>query len=1254
MNKHDGKTGPCSSIVARSMGLLGLCLVGFLLSIPLSLAQTGQGTVTGTVTDLSQAIVPKADVTLTNKATGVATKGQSSDVGIYYFGAVPIGDYIIVVAKQGFEEWAGTFTLSVGQNAVINPTLKVGSATTVTEVSAAAAPIETQSGAVADIKDSNQIRDLPLNGRQIGGLFDLTAGVESGSGGARVNGMKVGSLDINMDGVTMVDRFGGGMVRVQPGIETIQEFRIETVGSDAKFDQPSTVIMASRSGSNILHGAGYEYLRDNTVIGATRLRTDPIGPNFQLPELIRNEFGGYLSGPVYIPHVYNGKDKSFWFFDYEGLRNRGRASPLFETVPTAANWQGDMSNLVNVNIPCSGSNCPLGYSPIIIYDPTTTNPTTFQRTPFPGNIIPGPLEQTAAVLKSLTALPSNTTNPYVGPNFTSTYPNVQTINNYTAKWDQNLTDKDRLSVRYTKSMQTSAVEGGYYANPLNSASGMGSSARGYPDTNVGVNYNRSISANWLNELLVGVLRDPNHYGTLADFTNWPAKLGVPNPFGVTGWPTMYSSEASGAYFGWDSDNSHLQHLSSETIEDNVTWTHSKHTMQFGFRGRKEQNYVAELQQAQGSHNWGPAYTTLFDQPDLTTFPDTGSGFAELLLGLPNYLSNQYNRGYFYFHQTEVGLYFQDKIKLTPRLTLNLGLRWDKWTPYTEARNRLTEPYDPAGFAFGVANQPFEVITTGSHDINSLGTPSAVVTSWANDGLKYATADSVNYPSNLFRSINHDFAPRLGVAYQLNHNTVVRGSYGIYYVSMPLALLLQSTRNNPPLNLRFQNNPYINPNVPGGQNGPYFGLYPNMVVPAPSDYLPTATVNINSPQNTLSPYGNGGTTWDGPNWNDERQQTWNLTVEHQLPKQTGLRLSYIGTWGGDLEQQYAVDDQEPKYNYAVRTGLLPPSPASLLAPVPQWSLYGINHTGYSRDNSFQAEVHRTFAQGVSFQVFYTFVRGLTTTDPSGFNDGNTSVGGGNGNGHLGAGGGATVPEYYEILGEPTLSYQQRLKLTYTNNVSIPPHHVGFNGIYDLPFGKGKSFGRNISTPLNYLVGGWQLATIGIWNSGLWMGVNPGLVQTSSPRIAAGQRATFNISGSNDNYRQWFAGNFNTANATNVKGTLASPVVRQAGPNCSGAYVGQLAVTLASGTCYNAPFGGFYNPDPRNNLIGPGAWNDDLSLYKHLKIGERLDVRFAADFFNAFNHPNDPPPSTSSGLQDISQQSQDLNSPRVIQLSLRLEF
>lgn len=1249
------------------MGLFGLCLVGILLSVCLSWAQTGQGTVTGTVTDLSKAAVPNADVTLTNTATGVVTKGQTSNVGIYYFGSVPIGSYTITVSKKGFEQYVGTFTLSVGQNAVVNPTLHVGSTTTVVEVNGAATQLETQSGAVADVKESDQIRDLPLNGRQVGLLFDLTPGVESGSGGARVNGMKVGSLDINLDGATMVDRFGGGMTRVQPGIETIQEFRVETVGSDASFDQPATVIMATRSGTNQLHGAGYEYLRDNTVLGETRLRTDPVGSAFQLPELIRNEFGGYVSGPVYIPHLYDGRNKSFWLFDDEGLRNRARSQVLQPWVPTAAMWQGDLSNLVDVNRPCSvGASCPQGFTPIVVYNPTTTCPSTginsqnapctpFQRTPFANNAIPGPYEQTATVLQSLTALPSNGNNPLIAPNFTSTYPAITSNESYTAKWDQNISDKDRLSVRYTRSTSNAVIEGGYYANPSNTQlNTMGTSADNFQTTNVSVNYNRTISPSWLNELLVGVLRQPNHYGTLGDFVNWDAKLGTPNPFGVSGWPTMYTSEASGSYFGWDSDNNHEQHLTSESIEDNVTWTRGKHTFQFGFRGRREQNYVEELQQTQGSHGWGPAYTTLFDQPDLAPFPDTGSGFAELLLGLPNYLSNQYNRGFFYFQQSQVASYFQDKIKVSPRLTLSLGLRWDRWTPYDEARNRLVEPYNP--------ESAFEVITPGSHNINSLGTPPSVIAAWAADGLSYNTANAVGYPSALFRSVNHDFAPRLGVAYEINNKTVVRGSYGIYYVGMPLSLILQSTRTNPPLNLRFQNNPYINPNVPGGVNGPYFNLYPDIVAPAPTDYLPTATVNINSVQNTLSPYTNGATYWDGQNWNDEREQTWNITVERELPKHTDMRLSYIGTWGGNLEQQYGIDDQEPLFNYATRTGLLPPANTALLRPVPQWSLLGINHTGYSRDNSFQAELHRTFSGGVSFQAFYTYTRQLTTTDPGGFSDGNTTVNGGGGTGNRGGSGGATVPENLEILGEPSLTYQQRLKLTYFNSTSIPPHHFTLNGIYDLPFGKGKYFARNASTPLNYLIGGWQIATIYVWNSGLWMGASSSLVQPGSIRIASNKRATLNLSGSTDTYRQWFAGDFSSSTATNVKGNLVSGVARLGGPGCpntsDAGYNGYLGVNLADGTCYNAPFSGFYNPAPRDNIIGPGAWNDDLSIYKHFKIGEKVDLRFSADFFNLTNHPNDVPPNPTTGLQDISQQSTSenggLNDPRQIQLSLRLQF
>ena len=1249
MTKHTGETALRKSRarIGRLGWVLGSCLLATLLTVPASVAQTGKGTVTGTVTDLSQAIVPMADVTLTNIATGVTLKGQSSDVGIYYFGAVPIGSYKITVNKQGFEEWLGTFNLDVGQNAVVNPTLTVGSTKVVVEVNAAAAPIETQSGAVGDLKESAQIRDLPLNGRQIGNLFDLTAGVESGAGGARVNGMKVGALDINLDGATLVNRFGGGIVSVQPGIETVQEFTIQTVGSDARYDQPSTVIMATRSGTNQIHGAGYEYLRDNTVVGATRLRTDPVGSAFHLPELIRNEFGGYLSGPVYIPHLYNGKNKSFWFFDYEALRSNQRYSSFATppVVPTAAMWNGDLSNAFD----------PSTNRPLTIYDPTTTNPVTFARTPFTNNQIPGPMSPTAMELKSLTALPTNNNNPYVAGNFNGTFPDIQSNGSPTIKWDQNISDKDRLSVRYTRASETATIEGGYFAAPITD-NGMGTSVRNYQTTNVAVNYNRTISPNWLNELLVGVLREPNHSGTVGDFINWDSKLDTPNPFGVPGWPTMYTFDSGGNFYGeWDSDNNKQQHLSSETIEDNVTWTHSKHTIQFGFRGRKEQNNIEELQQAQGQHEWDPAYTTLFSPVTNGPVPDSGSGFAELLLGLPDYLSNQYNRGFFYFRQTEVGLYGTDKIKVSSRLTLNLGLRWDYFTPYTEARNRMVLPYAP--------DQQFAMMTPGNIPMTSLGAPASALAAWSAIGLTWVTAASQGYPSDLFSPIHHDFGPRLGAAYQLNHNTVIRGSYGVYYVPEPLNLLLQSMRTNPPINLRYVTNPYLYTNVPGGASGPHFGQYPYIVAPAASDYLPPVTVNTVSgaPPPTEN---NGVTYWDAKNWNDSRDQTWNLTLEHELPGHTGMRLSYIGTYGGNLLQNYAVNDSEPNYSYAVRTGLIPPGDSnqtrlsSTGSPgVINWGVIANNHTGYSRDHSFQAEIHRTFANGVSFQAFYTFTRQLNTDDPAGSGLSSTSVNGGSGAGHLGGSGGEPVPEYFEILGEPNLSYAQREKLIYFNSTTIPPNNVTFNGIYDLPFGKGKYFGRNASTALNYLIGGWQVATIGVWHSGLWMGVNSGLVQTGSVRIPGSQRAKVLLpsSVSSDNYRQWFAG-ITPGGATAVSGSLATPMVREAGPDCEGNYLGKLAVQLpvaneaANGgqTCYDAPFGGFYNPAPRNNIIGPGAWNDDLSIYKHFKIGERFDMRFAADFFNSLNHPNDPAPDPSSGLQDISHEDTTLSSPRVVQL------
>jgi len=536
-------------------------------------------------------------------------------------------------------------------------------------------------------------------------------------------------------------------------------------------------------------------------------------------------------------------------------------------------------------------------------------------------------------------------------------------------------------------------------------------------------------------------------------------------------------------------------------------------------------------------------------------------------------------------------------------------------------------------------------------MTSLGAPASALAAWAAVGLTWQTAASAGYPSSLFNPIRHDFGPRLGVAYQLNHNTVVRGSYGIYYVPEPLNLLLQSMRNNPPINLAYQNQIYTNPNVTGGASGAYFGLYPYVTSPAANDYMPPAVVNVAS--GSANPENNTITTWDAKNWNDSRDQTWNLTVEHELPMHTGLRLSYIGAYGGNLLQEYAINDPEPNYNYASHTGLLPPGDTNKLRGVVQWGGFGDNHTGYSRSHAFQAELHRNFASGLSYQLFYTFTRQLTTTDPAGSSLVSTSINGGAGSGKLGGSGGSNVPESFEIKGEPSLTYAQRLRLTYFNSTTIPPHHLGFNTVYELPFGKGKYFARNSSTALNYLIGGWQVATIGVWNSGLWMGLTSSLVQPGNVRIPANKRAMLNY-GSKDRQVQWFAGVINPASATNVQGTLVAAVARQAGPNCAGSFNGQLAVTLANGNCYSAPFSSMYNPAPRNNIIGPGAWNDDFSLYKHFKIGEKVDMRFSADAFNFTNHPNNNPPNPTTGLQDLALQNTALNTPRQIQLSLRLAF
>jgi hypothetical protein len=393
-------------------------------------------------------------------------------------------------------------------------------------------------------------------------------------------------------------------------------------------------------------------------------------------------------------------------------------------------------------------------------------------------------------------------------------------------------------------------------------------------------------------------------------------------------------------------------------------------------------------------------------------------------------------------------------------------------------------------------------------------------------------------------------------------------------------------------------------------------------------------------------------WDVRDWRDNRMQSWHFTLERELMRETALRLSYIGTHGRDFEQKFFINAQEAQYNYQLRTGLIAPTSGVLADQArrqnPNWNPRPTNHTGFSNSQSLQAEVERRYSNGLAFQWFYTFSRSLTTNDTGGFTSGGGSI-------NATGGGTYGVPENIQLLGNPNLTYDERLRLGYYNSANVPAHRIRWNGIYDLPFGRGKKYGGNASGALNQLVGGWQLATIGTWNSGFWSSVSSANYLFGDPTLEANERLELTFGGRRQ--RTFFRGNFNPTLASDVDqaalerlvpANLADRVLRPINPVRNDNTV---PMVLADGTVRNTSITDTVSWNSKNFFRGAGAWNADISVFKHFYINEDINLRFTADFFNAFNAPMDVNPNATTGLQDLSVQA---NEPRIIQFSLRLNW
>ncbi|MCU1258279.1 MAG: hypothetical protein JWO80_1164 [Bryobacterales bacterium] len=1203
-------------------------------ALPLG-AQTGLGIVTGTVRDASGSAIPKAAVALTNTATGGTRKVASNDSGVYYLGSLQVGPYRLTINAAGFSPWERDFQIEAGQTVTLDASVSIGNVESRVEITAAAAEIATEGSQLSDVKTAKVIHDLPLNGRRISNLFTLTPGVEGGQntqGGdnPRTNGMMVGSTEMLLDGMSYVDRFGGGISRVQPGLDTIQEYRIETAGSGAAFDRPATIQLVTRSGTNQFHGGLFETFRNNYSGLVARATQDGNTP----AKLIRNEFGGFVGGPIV-------KNKAFFFYDQEHLRQRSQVFAQ-TAVPTDAMWNGDFSNAVDT----SGSK-------IIIYNPFSTD-AKGNRTPFPGNVIPQNLlnQQVLKGFRSVSPAPQGpnaSANPWISENFQTYYPQITDTNSYTGKFDEILTSKDNLSVRYTQSKFNFLQPGGQYGFPpqgVTNATGTG--ARVSSVYNIVTHFTHVFTPTLLNDLQLGVQRSENRQGTNSDSTNWSSILGLPNPFGATGWPTVYTDAYNMFYGGgWDSDNRKAQNMTHYQIDDNVTFTKGRHTLKFGFKGRLERNNVVELQQAQGSHSFDSAWTGLYEAAGNQVTPFTGSGLASLELGLPAYLSNQFNRGYFYFQQKEVGLYADDTWRLSPKLTLSLGLRYEFWTPYREKYDRLVN-IDLKS----LSPTSMQVVLPDDRTLNSIpGLPKEVIQSWAARGLTAVSANSIGFPSALTPNVWNDIAPHLALAYRASDKWVIRGGYGTFYWPMPLSQILQSARVNAPLNLRYQNSV----DDAQGTNA----SYALTSVPAKTDMLGSngaATVSAASVSSSAQSF----LAADVNKWSDNRSQQWTFSVERALMANTIFKLAYTGNHGSNLQQNWDVNAPLSKYNYQAQNRTAAPTFAYSRQLDPNWNLTGadgvLRHNGYSNSNSIQASIERRFSSGLSFQMFYAFTRSLTTNDSGGFSFG--GAGGFNasssGNGSQGGGTSGSVPANSEILGNPNLSDSQRLRLLYTNSSQVPPQRVTWNGIYELPVGKGKKYLGNSGRLLDAVAGGWQLGFIGTWQGGFWMGVNSGEYLNGDPTLSPDQRVNLTIFGQNQ--KLWFAGDFDPTQASNVNAAALQKIVpvnrgsrslRPLGPN----FDNRLPQTLADGTVIQTSITDNVNSNSRNFMLGPSSWNQDLSVFKYIRFTESLRLRMSGDFFNAFNHPTLNNPNATTGLINLSSQA---NTPRIIQIGARLEF
>jgi hypothetical protein len=1209
--------------------------------------QTGTGNIQGTVRDSSGAAVPAAKVRIVHSQTSRQFDTVTNGVGFYLFPSIQTGNYKLSAEAPGMQTWEGELLLQVGQTAVVEPVMKVGATATEITVAGDVTPLVTVTSAtLGNVVERARIEQLPLNGRFFQTLVQKTTpGLEGAPSSPRVYGLRSTSMEFLQDGAVLTNRDTGELSGRPPGIDTIDEFRVETSNSSAQMNRPATTIVTTRSGSNQIHGAIFETHR-NSAIGVARRRQDYYD---KPPHLVRNEFGASLGAPVFLPKLYNGRNRTFFFFAYEAYRNLSNTTTSTR-MPTLAMQQGDFSGLIDG----AGRRMTL-------YDPWTTDSRTWQRLPFPNNIIPitrqSPL---AKYLYSVTPAPTHPDrNPLVSANYFGPAVSNRLDHTETARIDHRLSERDQLFGRFTHGNRWAKSRSGANGSPTLLDEAANVTFRPIRDDSAVVSWTHNFSPAFFSETLATGSNEDLFIYVGSDNINHADRLGLPNPFHETGFPNLSGTGFDMVYSYADNKRENITQVIN--IDQNFTKILGRHEMRFGGRFRHERlSVLPDQQQVQGNHSFSSLATALYDSNSGSTYaalPRTGHDSANLFLGIVGSYSAQFVRKWYYLRAREYAGYYQDNFKLNSRLTLNFGVRWEFYPAIRERDNLLTG-FDPKTRSI-INGIPLQ-------RMYELGVTSpAIAANFTGIGVKFITPREAGLPDTLMYSNPWDFGPRSGFAYKLGSGaraTVLRGGYALYGFPIPLRTFNARMRQNAPTNARFSYS--VNNSAQSPDGLPNYGLRS----------VPTTIAGVNS-RDALDPNTPGGvtrgsflTSYFDPSQPTTRAHEWNLTLEREIFDNMVVRAGYVGTHGSRLEQFYTYNQQPNNYVWFVNTGL--PLPSGEFAGVARRNFdqttYGdvevYQKTGWSNFNGAQFEIQRRYSRGYGFQLFYVLSNAFRAAGNGWSEDflreSNVFLAGG-------------VPAGLE---------QRNRFLNYRRDTEIPKHRVRWNWIADLPFGRGKKFGNNAGGFLDRVIGGWQVAGFGNINSNYWF-LPSGLNDTTANWGQFGKIEIYGKKYRVEDCRSgtcipgylWYNG-YIPANRINsydaqgrpngVMGVPANyqpanqpmfPTPANSGspsdPNFPFYETNTAFVRLKDGSSQRTSLDTELHPWRNQVLPGPRSWGLDASLFKNIQITERFILRFNADFFNVLNMPGLVQPNSTSGIASLQNSA---NEARQLQLTLRLNW